>query len=98
MNVLFATRDLHERFESHREAERAWRRTVARQYIRRVGYLMAAENIQSVRAYTGLHLHALSGDRSGTHAIRLTGNLRLIVETNTDSNTVIVKEVTDYHG
>lgn len=59
---------------------------------------MAAEDIQSVRAYGGLHLHALSGNRLGTHAIRLTGNLRLIVEIQTDSNTVIVKEVTDYHG
>jgi plasmid maintenance system killer protein len=91
-------RALLERFESSREAERAWGRTVARQFIRRVGFLMAAEDIQSVRAYGGLHLHALSGDRRGSHAIRLTGNVRLILEIRSESNRVVVKEVTDYHG
>ena len=98
MNVIFATRFLRERFESHRKAERAWGRTVARQYIRRVGFLIDAEDIRSVRAYGGLHLHALTGDRRGTHAIRLTGNVRLILEIQAGSNTIIVKEVTDYHG
>jgi len=59
---------------------------------------MAAEDIQSVRAYSGLHLHALSADRRGSHAIRLTGNVRLILEIQPESNTVVLKEVTDYHG
>jgi plasmid maintenance system killer protein len=42
-------------------------------------------------------LHPLTGDRARQHAIRLTGQMRLIV-TVLDDQTIQVEEVVDYHG
>ena len=70
---------------------------MGRRYVQRVDVLLEAESradIQVVRAYD---LHPLTGDRRGQHAIRLSGQMRLIL-TFENERSVIVEEVVDYHG
>ena len=44
-----------------------------------------------------MDFHPLTGGRRGQYALRLTGQVRMIV-TIEDGRTVIVEEVVDYHG
>ena len=52
---------------------------------------------ESLAERQALDFHPLRGDRRGQHALRLTGQMRLIV-TVVDERTVRVEKVTDYHG
>ncbi len=70
---------------------------IGSRYIERVRLLQAAERVEHLYAFRALDLHPLIGDRRGQHAIRLTGQMRLIL-TIVDEWTVIVEEVRDYHG
>lgn len=45
-----------------------------------------------------LDFHVLRGSRAGQYAVRLTGQMRLILEPGEDDGTLIVVEVADYHG
>jgi len=65
--------------------------------VQRVGALVAAERIEDIYGIRAFDLHPLTGDRAGQHAIRLTGQMRLIVTVESDRR-VIIEEVTDYHG
>ena len=58
---------------------------------------MAADSVQDLYALRWLDFHPLRGDRAGHHALRLTGQVRLIVTVH-DGRTVTVEEVVDYHG
>ena len=42
--------------------------------------------------------NALRGRRSGTWAISLSGRWRLIFEHHEETDTILILEVTDYHG
>ena len=57
---------------------------------------MQARGLADLRN-TPLHFHALTGDRSGQYAIRLTGQVRLVM-TFPDPGTAMIEEVVDYHG
>jgi proteic killer suppression protein len=69
---------------------------VGRRYVLRVRDLMNAQSMQDLYANRQLDLHPLSGDRRGQFAIRITGQVRMIL-TN-DDDILTVEEVTDYHG
>ena len=69
---------------------------MGRRYVQRIDALLEASqrsDVQRVRAYD---LHPLTGDRRGQHAIRLTGQVRLIVSFESEDR-VTIKEVVDYH-
>lgn len=59
---------------------------------------MAVDNLDQLRLFRELRLHALQGRRRGTWAISLSGAWRLIFEHYEDTNTILILEVTDYHG
>ena len=75
---------------------RQWGPVVGSRYIDRVQLLEAAERIEHLYDIRALDFHPLTGDRRGQHALRLTGQMRLIL-TIVDDRTVIVEEVRDYH-
>jgi plasmid maintenance system killer protein len=70
---------------------------VGRRYVQRVAALIAAERMQDLFAVRAFDLHPLAGNRDGQYAMRLTGQMRLIL-TFEDDRHVIVEEVVDYHG
>ena len=97
MEVRFRTRSLHRRYERSAEAIRAWGPDVGRRYVQRVTALVAAERVSDLYTVRAFDFHPLSGDRQGQHAMRLTGQMRLIV-TVEGERAVIVDEVGDYHA
>lgn len=96
MEVQFRSRRLRQRYERSADAIRAWGPDVGRRYIQRVEALFAAERIHDLYQVRAFDLHPLAGDRDGQFAIRLTGQMRLIVTTDGDRH-VTVEEVVDYH-
>jgi proteic killer suppression protein len=58
--------------------------------------MIAARDLADLSGTRSLGVHALTGDRRGQLAMRLTGQMRLIFTV--DEGTLIVEEVVDYHG
>ena len=62
---------------------------------RRLAYLAAATCLDDLRAWPGLNLHALTGDRLGDYAIRINRKYRICFTwTGQDASEV---EIVDYH-
>lgn len=96
MNVSFRNRKLARCYADVSLAIREWGPDVGRRYVRRVDLLKAARSMDDLRAQRALDVHPLRGNRAGQHALRLTGQMRLIV-TFSDSGARI-EEVVDYHA
>lgn len=96
MDVAFRSRRLQQRYERSAEAIRAWGPDVGRRYIQRVESLFGADRIQDLYQVRAFDLHPLTGDRAGQYAMRLTGQMRLILTIDGDRH-VTVEEVIDYH-
>ena len=96
MEVEFRSRRLRQRYERSADAIRAWGPDVGRRYVQRVDALVAADRLQDLFEVRAFDLHPLTGDREGQHALRLTGQMRLILTVDGDSS-VTVEEVVDYH-
>lgn len=97
MDVRFRSRKLQQCFDRSAEAIGTWAPEAGRRYVQRVTVLLAAERVSDLYAVRAFDLHPLTGTRNGQHAIRLTGQLRLIL-TIEHERAVIVEEVVDYHG
>jgi len=97
MEVRFRRRRLARCFEQSAEAVRVWGPEVGRRYVMRVTALVEAEQVSDLYAIRSFDLHPLTGDRRGQHAIRLNGQMRLIVTFDGDRS-VMIEEVVDYHG
>lgn len=98
MNVAFRSRRLERAYREHNEAVRLWGVVVGRRYVERVQALeRQAVSVSDLYASRALDFHPLTGNRTGQHALRLTGQMRLVV-TVTGEQSVIVEEVVDYHG
>jgi proteic killer suppression protein len=62
---------------------------------RRLAYLAAARSLDDLRAWPGLRLHALTGDRVGQHSIRINDQYRVCFRWSApDADDV---EIVDYH-
>ena len=96
MEIRFRTRRLQRAFDQPNRAVREWGPVTGQRYIDRSETLETTERIEHLYEVRPLNFHALSGDRRGQHALRLTGQMRLIV-TIENERTVIVEEVVDYH-
>jgi len=97
VQVSFRSRRLERCYVDSARAVREWGPQVGARYIQRIDTLLEAQersDVQQVRAYD---LHPLRGERRGQHALRLTGQVRLILTFDTESH-VTVEEVIDYHG
>ena len=97
MEVHFRTRRLQRCFEQTNEAVRTWGPEIGRRYVTRVDALRKAERVAGLYEIRALDFHPLTGDRRGLHAIRLSGQWRLIISVRSDRE-VMVEEVVDYHG
>jgi len=96
VEVEFRSRRLRQRYERSADAVRAWGPDVGRRYVQRLDALFSAERLQDLFEIRAFDLHPLTGDRSGQYAIRLTGQMRLILTADGDRH-VTVEEVVDYH-
>lgn len=97
MDVHFRTRRLERCAGNLGAAARAWGPEVGRRYIERVQLLQEAPSLDELFAIRTLGFHPLRGDRRGQFALRLTGRMRLIVESGPEDGSVTVMEVVDYH-
>ena len=72
---------------------------LTRAFRKKVGFILAAEDEQAIRAYKALRLEKLKGDREGEHSVRLNDQWRLILLFETDEwgRLVVVVSVVDYH-
>lgn len=69
---------------------------VGRRYVDRLDTIGDAQAVADLYHIRSWDLHPLRGDRTGQFAIRLTGQMRLIIIIADDG--ITVEEVTDYHG
>jgi plasmid maintenance system killer protein len=98
VNVAFRNRRLERAYRERNEAVRLWGVVVGRRYLERLDLLFFRfDTVQELYVYRELDFHPLTGNRAGQHALRLTGQMRLIVSV-TNEESVIVEEVVDYHG
>jgi proteic killer suppression protein len=95
VEVRFRTRQLARRYERSAEAIRAWGPDVGPRYVARVSDLRSADSLQDLYALRRLGFHPLTGDRRGRFAVRLTGQVRLVLSF--EDETIVVEEVVDYH-
>jgi len=76
--IRFRTRKLEKQYASHKEAEKAYGKEVARRYIERVNIIKSAKNVEALQLIQTLRCHELKGERKGQWSVRLTGFHRLI--------------------
>ncbi len=96
MDVQFRSRQLERRYRRSNEAVRAWGEEVGRRYVQRINVLLDATTVADLYAARALDFHPLRGERSGQYALRLTGQVRLVVTIEVEQ--VMIEEVVDYHG
>ena len=97
MEVHFRSRRLQRCAESTAQAIRTWGSDVGVRYVQRLEALVTAPNLDAIYATRAFDFHPLTGNRAGQHALRLTGQMRMIV-TVEDERTIWIEEVVDYHG
>ena len=97
MEVEFATNRLAVASLTLSEATRLFGVPVGRKYIQRLAVMRAVQKFSDLYGHQALRLHPLRGDRTGKHAITLTGNYRLILE-RISEDAVRILDVEDYHG
>lgn len=70
-----------------------------KQYRKKVGFLLSANDERDLYAYRALRFEKLQGDRAGQHSVRLNDQWRLILELETDDDgrLIAVISITDYH-
>ena len=96
MEIRFRNRRLQRAFEQSNRAVREWGPLVGERYVNRVRTLRRTQRVEYLYKIRSLHLHPLTGNRRGQHALRLTGQVRMIV-TIDDEQAIIIEEVVDYH-
>ena len=96
MELVFRTRRLQRSYERYSAAVRAWGPVVGERYRERVALLYDAASVESLYSYRALDFHPLTGNRTGQHALRLTGQWRLIVTILSDYS-VAVEEVSNHY-
>lgn len=76
---------------------RTWGTVIGLRYVERLNQILDLDQVDDLASIRAFDFHPLSGTRRGQHAIRLTGQVRLIV-TVEQPETVTIVEVVDYHG
>lgn len=73
MQVSYKNKRIEKQCTNLREAKKAYSEKVAIKLLKRVHFLMAAENLESVINYPIHHFHDLKGNREGLYAIDVDG-------------------------
>jgi toxin HigB-1 len=78
---------------------RRFDKVLHRAFRRVMGLIRAADDQRDLRAFTGLRLEKLAGNRKGQHSMRLNDQFRLIVRFVQDpqGQSIVVIEIVDYH-
>ena len=97
MQIEFSTNRLREASLNLSEADRLFGIPISRKYIQRLAIIRASDKFTDLFGLRALRLHPLKGDRTGSYAVTLSGNYRLIIEKISEENVRIVG-VEDYHG
>ncbi len=98
MQVSFRTRQLQRAFEESEQAIRLWGKAVARKYVMRIVTLQSAHDFVDAQRLASLRAHPLRGRRAGQWALDLTARYRLIFRLSSDSEEVMIEEVTSHYG
>ena len=96
MEIRFRTRRLRRCAESSNDAIRAWGPDVGPRYMQRIRLIAAMQTSQEMFEARAFDFHPLTGNRRGQYALRLTGQMLVVVIE--DERTIRVEEVIDYHG
>ena len=71
-------------------------RSWGQRYVQRINEIKDLDRVEQLHLIRSLDFRPLTGERAGQHAIRLTGQMRLILTVD-DERTVSIVEVVDYH-
>lgn len=96
MEIGYATRDLERLCTDERRMQKHLGAQVAKTLKLRIAELRYVQEMKDLLLGTG-KWEELKADRAGQWSARLTANWRLIVEPASDSITVIIIEIIDYH-
>ncbi len=98
MDVEFHNKSMKSRYDDPSKAIRKWGKQIGERYVRVVSMIMSANGFDELFDVPSLRLHPLRGNRKGEYSFRLNIQMRLIVEYDRSSRTVIVKEVSKHYG
>ena len=98
MRFSFLKRRLRNLFENEAGAG-VFAEGVVDAFFEVMAVIAAAKDERDLYALKSLHFEKLRGDRSHERSLRLTKKWRLIVEieSGSDGNTIVVKDIEDYH-
>ncbi|MEV8359889.1 type II toxin-antitoxin system RelE/ParE family toxin [Microbacterium sp. NPDC076895] len=96
MEIGYATRDLERLCTDERRMQKHLGAQVAKTLKLRIAELRYVQEMKDLLLGTG-KWEELKADRAGQWSARLTANWRLIVEPASDSITIIIIEIIDYH-
>ena len=97
MEVRFRRSYLRRYANDTSQATRRWGHPAGVRFTDAISFIRDAYRFEDLFSVRHWGLHPLRANRKGEYAIRITGRLRLIVEYDANSRTVLVKEVTDHY-
>lgn len=98
MEIEFADDDL-DRLEVDASFNAGYSAAIVSAYRKRIQMIRAANDERAFYAMKSLHFEKLQGNRSNQYSMRLNDQWRLIItiKTQTESKTVVVVSIEDYH-
>lgn len=112
MNIQFKTRKMQKNCSDERAMIKEWGTQIAKLLKKRLMEIRAVDNLSDLHKIPQARCHILKGDRKGQFSVDLKHPFRLVflpnhepIPTNDEGgydlmkiNSVIILEVTDYHG
>ncbi len=84
-------------FKNTKRARRELGHQTALKYEKLIRDIQRASDFRELLASSPQGMHRLTGDRRNQWAMRLSGNLRLVVQPDSTYSVTIIVEIVDYH-
>ena len=97
MKIRWLRKDDETLLNNPRRARRKLGRRAALTFEKLIRDIRRARDFRELLASSPQSMHRLTGDRRAQWAMRLSGNLRLIVQPDASYSVTIVIEIVDYH-
>ena len=97
MKIRWLRQDDEELFDNPRRSRRKLGRRAALTLENIIDTIVSTPDFRELVASSPQGMHRLSGDRRMQWAMRLSGNLRLIVQPDSTYSVTIIVEIVDYH-
>lgn len=97
MIIRFRSRELEDYYREVALARRKWGKVVGESYVVRITALFSIEEVSDLYKIPSIRFHALSGNRSGQHALTIHGKWRLIVRVQEETSTLVIEEVSNHY-